>query len=101
MMEPCALLILEPMLIGGKVVLDASVPALQVLLELLTNPLLEFLLLHFEAEGLDSVDDLDLGGGTLPDHVRVDVQLQSPDVVHVLVVYFGLLHLVIEDAILK
>ena len=47
------------------------------------------------------MDDLDVGQRLLASHVRVDVQLEPADVVHVLVVDLGLLHLVVEDAVLE
>jgi hypothetical protein len=63
--------------------------------------LLELHLLDLKAVELDGVDDLDVGEGPLAGHMGVDVQLESADVVHVLVVDLGLLHLIVEDAVLE
>jgi len=47
------------------------------------------------------MDDLDVWKGIFSCHVRVDIQLESPNVVHVLVVDLSLLHLIVKDAVLE
>ncbi len=92
---------LQPSIISLHILLDALVPLLEVLFELLAYPLLELHLLDVQPQQLDCVDDFDVGERLFASHVRVDVQLEPSNIVHILVVYFGLLHLVVEYAILE
>ena len=44
---------------------------------------------------------LDVGKRVFAGHVRIDIQFESPDVVHVLMVNLGLLHFVVKDSVLE
>lgn len=92
---------MQPSIISLHIFLYSFIPLLQILLELLANSLLELHLLDVQSKELDCVDDLDVGERFLASHVGVDVEFEPSDVVHVLVIDLGLLHLVVEYAVLE
>ena len=74
---------------------------MQILLELLFDSLLELELLAIEAVTFEGLDDFNVWSGLLASQVRIDIQLKSSDIIHILMIYLSLLELVVGDLVLK
>lgn len=98
---PLSFLRLQPLVIILDIFLNTLVPLFQILAKLLPDFVLQFLLLYLKPIKLNCIQDLDIRQRVFVSNVSVYVEFQPANVVHVLVVDFGFLHLVRKNLVLK
>lgn len=98
---PVLFLIIDNSFIFEHITLNPFIPLFQVLPELLFDLFIELLLLDLQSIIFDGIHEFEIGKRVLFSKMGIDIQLETPDIVHIFMTNTGFLHLIVEYFILE